>query len=300
MDLSIIIVNWNTKPLLERCLQSVFETANDLEFETFVVDNASTDDSVVMVWERFPQVKLIENSDNVGFAYANNQAILLSKGRYVLLLNSDTEVKPGALTSLLAFMDVHPLVGAVGPHLLNSDGSLQPSCYPLLTPWREFWRLLFLDRLTRRATYDMENWDLHTPREVEVIKGACLLVRQEALEKIGLLDTRYFMYTEEMDLCYRLQRAGWKLYWVPDAQVLHYGEASSKQIAETMYVQLYRSKVQFHRKTGGEARASLFKVLLALAYAPRFIIATASRPIRPASATQARTFRRLLSELATM
>ncbi len=300
VDLSIIIVNWNTREMLAHCLASVYGTAGGLEFEVFAVDNASTDGSVQMVRERFPQVHLIENSENVGFARANNQAIRLSQGRYVLLLNSDTKVYPGALGTMVQFMERHPRAGGCGPLLLNADGSLQVSCHPMLTPWREFWRLLFLERVSRRATYDISRWDLHTPREVEVIKGACLMLRWEVLDRVGLMDTRYFMYTEEMDLCYRLRRAGWGLYWVPEAQVVHYGEGSTRQVAETMYVQLYRSKMQFYRKTGGEAWARLFKALLVLAYLPRFLVTVTGAPFAPAMAVRARTYRRLLAELPMM
>jgi GT2 family glycosyltransferase len=126
------------------------------------------------------------------------------------------------------------------------------------------------------------------------------MLRREALDQVGLLDERYFMYTEEMDLCYRLRRAGWKLYWAPEAQVIHYGEASSRQMAEDMYIQLYRSKVQFHRKFGGEGRARLFKRLITLAYLPRAVVASPSAILMPALAPRARTFRRLLAELPAM
>lgn len=300
MDLSIVIINWNTRDLLAGCLRSIYETANDLAFEVFVVDNASADGSAAMVRERFPQVHLIENRENVGFARANNQAIQQATGRYVLLLNSDTEVKSGALAALLNFMEAHPQAGAAGPYLLNADGSLQPSCYPMLTPWREFWRLLFLAPLARRAAYPMGRWDAHIPREVEVLKGACLLLRRAALEQVGLLDERYFIYTEEVDLCYRLARTGWKLYWVPQARVTHYGEGSTRQVAEAMYVQLYRSKVQFCRKMGGQRRARLFKVLVTLAYLPRLVVALLGGLLAPSLATRARTYRRLLAELPGM
>jgi GT2 family glycosyltransferase len=311
-DLSIIIVNWNTRALLADCLTSVEgcrlqvtgpeaqpSTCN-LKLETIVVDNASSDDSAAMVRERFPWARLIENAENVGFARANNQGIALAAGRYVLLLNPDTEVHPGALKTLVQFTDAHPAAGACGARLLNSDGSLQPACHPMLTPGREFWRLLFLERLWPRATYPMERWDTAMPRRVEVIKGACLLLRRDALNQIGVLDDNYFMYTEEVDLCHRLAQVGWELWYVPAAAVTHYGESSSKQVREEMYVQLYRSKIQFYRKFGGERRARLAKVLLATAYAPRAaataIAALARKSIRP----QAHIYRRLLAELPRM
>ncbi|MEZ4515331.1 MAG: glycosyltransferase family 2 protein, partial [Chloroflexota bacterium] len=219
-DLSIIIVNWNTRQLLAGCLSSVISeqlsvTSHQplitdhrslitghcpLVTETIVVDNASSDGSAATVRERFPAVHLIENGRNTGFALANNQGICHSRGRYVMLLNSDTVVHPGALQTLVAFMDAHPEVGACGPRLLNGDGSLQPSVHPMLTPGREFWRLSFLEHLSPRATYPVDRWDTVTPRPVEVIKGACLVLRRSALHQTGLLDDRYFMYTEEVDL----------------------------------------------------------------------------------------------------
>ena len=311
IDLSIIIVNWNTCDLLAQCLESVGSvqrTADSalptaycpLSTEVIVVDNASADGSPGMVRERFSWVTLIENQDNVGFARANNQGIIASRGAYILLLNSDTVMHPGALETLLAFMDVHPQAGACGPRLLNGDGSLQHGCHPMLTPGREFWRLLFLDYLWPRATYRMQRWDLRQARPVAVIKGACLLLRRQALRQVGLLDERYFMYTEEVDICYRLAQAGWSLWYVPAAVVTHYGEASSRQAAQAMYVQLYRSKVQFYRKIGGERQARQFKRLLKLAYAPRRALVAAAAWFWPAWRPRAETYRQLLSELPQM
>lgn len=300
-SVTIIIVNWNTRGFLARCLHAIeAQGCACHNIETFVVDNASTDGSVEMVLAYYPWVKLVTNTENVGFARANNQALFQSHGRYVILLNSDTEVHPGACETLVTFLDNHPRAGACGPRLLNADGSLQPSCHPILTPGREFWRLMFLDRLWRRATYAQERWDPEQPRQVEVIKGACLMLRREALDEVGVLDDRYFMYTEEMDLCYRLMQVGWELWWAPQAQVTHYGEASSRQMAEEMYIQLYRSKVQFHRKFGGEARAKRFKRLLACAYGPRWVTIGLIAQLKPSLIPRARTYRHLLFELSTM
>lgn len=311
MDLSIVIVNWNTCGLLAQCLESLLGRAGALAelsprpsfpptYEILVVDNASTDGSAKMVRAHFAQVRLIANPSNVGFACANNQAVRKSSGRYVLLLNSDTEVHAGALQAMTDFMDRHPRAAACGPLLLNTDGTLQSSCHPLLTPGREFWRLFFLDRVWRWGSYDQVSWNRAEPHLVEVIKGACLLLRHEALDQVGLLDESYFMYTEEMDLCYRLARAGWDLWWVPQAVVTHHGEASSRQVAEDMYVQLYRSKTQFHRKFGGARRVAWFKALVSVAYLPRLLVATAGGVLSPHLVVRARTYRRLLAELPRM
>lgn len=307
--LSIIIVNWNTRKMLARCLDAILGPVEGSltaaggdrsSCEVFVVDNASTDGSGAMVEKRFPEVRLITNEENLGFARANNQAIRQASGRYVLLLNPDTEVLPRALEFMIQCMEQLPQAGGCGPLLLNADGSLHPSCHPMLTPEREFWRLIFLDRLWPRATYQQEAWDQATARRVEVIKGACLLLRREALEEVGLLDEDYFVYTEEMDLCYRLARAGWQLWWVPRAVVRHNGEASTKQAAEAMYVQLYRSKVQFYRKFGGSCRAARFKCLVGLAYWPRLVAAMFGGTFSPCWKGRAALYRRLLLELPGM
>lgn len=304
MLLSVVIVNWNTRDMLAQCLQSILtdreQQARQPSIEVFVVDNASSDGSVQMIKERFPWVRLIENVENLGFAQANNQAIGLARGRYILLLNSDTEVHAGALTALIDFMEKTPAAGGAGAYLLNADGTLQPACHPMLTPWREFLRLIFLDRFLHVAVYSPGWWQTEEPRRTEVIKGACLMLRRMALDQVGLLDGSYFMYTEEVDLCYRLTQAGWQLWWVPAAKVTHFGEASSRQVARTMYVQLYRSKIQFYRKYGGDRRADLFKRLLRVAYWPRFAAATLFAPLSPSLNTKACIYRDLLSQLPTL
>ncbi len=302
-DLSIVVVNWNTRDLLAACLESIAaECANltDAAIETIVVDNGSSDGSAGMVEERFPWVRLIANRENSGFARANNQGVRASSAHYVMLLNSDTVLHAGALRALLSFVESRPRAGAVGPLLLNADGSLQPSCHPMLTPGREFWRLLFLERFWPRATYPMTRWDREIPREIEVIKGACIVLRREALDRVGLLDESFFMYTEEVELCHRLAEAGWELWWEPRATVTHYGGASSRQMAEAMYLELYRSKLRFFRKCGGETAARRARRLLLCAYVPRWLAASALGRLRPSLVPRARTFRRLLDELPTM
>lgn len=301
--LTIIIVSWNTMAMTARCLRSIEQEPGDGaagDYEVVVVDNASSDGSVAMVRRDFPWVRVIDNHENHGFARANNQAIEASERELVLLLNSDTEVQPGALGELVAFMDGHPQAAAAGAMMLNADGSLQESCRPMLTPGRELWRLSYLDHLWPRASYRMRSWDTETPRPVEVMMGACMMLRRSALDQIGALDERYFMYTEEVDLCYRLAARSWQLWYVPRARVTHFGALSSRQAAQEMFVQLYRSKVQFYRKTGGERLARRFKRMLRLAYWPRLAAARLLAPFWPAAAGQAALYSRLLHELATM
>lgn len=260
-DLSIIIVSWNTVGLLDACLASIMAHPPCRQFQVTVVDNASTDGSVQMVRARYPDVKLIKNEENIGFARANNQGLRQAAGRHVLLLNPDTEVRPEALETLARFLDEHEEVGAVGARILNPDGTLQPSCYPAPTLLNEWLHLFHLDRERREG---MEAWDVTEAREVEVLLGACMMVRREALDDVGFLDERFFMYSEEVDFCYRLQKAGWPLYWVPQAQVVHYGGQSTRQAATDMFVRLYEGKLLYFRKHHGAGAARLYKLILLL------------------------------------
>jgi len=209
----------------------------------------------------------------MGFATANNQAIHRCNGRYILLLNPDTAVNPGALTTLVDFMDASPYTGAAGAKLINKDGTLQVSCFPRPTLMREFWRLFHLDKVWPLSFYRVEKWPPDQPHEAEILMGACLIVRKEIFDQVGMLDSEYFMYSEEMDLCYRIKKAGWQLSWVPLAVVFHYGGQSTVQIAEKMFLQLYMSKVQYFRKIHGRMAAEFYKLILLIASVGRLILA---------------------------
>lgn len=274
MDLSIIIVSWNVREHVTQCLNSIIDHPPACAFDVWVVDNVSTDGTPEWVRSQFPHVQLITNQTNLGFARGNNQAIHLSTGRYVLLLNPDTEVRPGALTALVEFLDAHPQTGAVGPRLLNPDGSLQVSCFPFPTLGRELWRLFHLDALRRVSQYAMHQWPTTEPREVDVIQGACLALRRATLDQTGLLDENYFIYTEEVDLCYRIQRAGWSLYCALYAEVVHYGGQSTQQAATRMFLHLYQSKLQYFRKHQGASAARLYKLILLAASLARLGLTT--------------------------
>lgn len=264
IDLSIIIVSWNTGPYLRRCLESL-EEARDLfshRFEVFVIDNGSVDGSQQMVESEFAMVQLIRNNQNLGFARANNQGLALARGRYLMLLNPDTQVRPTALSELMSFMENDQTAGAAGPKLLNPDGSLQISCYPVPTLVRELWRMLHLDRLHPLAAYPPSWWQSGQPLPVDMVQGACLMLRREALRQVGMLDEGFFMYTEEVDLCLRLRNVGWRVYWVPSAEVTHYGGQSTRQSSEAMFLELYKSKILFFRKHYGRAAAAIYKGIL--------------------------------------
>lgn len=301
MILSILIVSWNTRDLLAQCLTSIVAHPPDGGYEIIVVDNASTDGSAAMVRTRFPGIILFENTGNAGFAGANNQAIGCSRGRYLLLLNPDTVVEAGALAVLLDFMNTQTTAGAAGPRLLNADGSLQDSCHPAPTLFRELWRLFHLDSLYPLAQYRMDGWPQDTPHPVDTVQGAALIVRRDVIDRVGMMDPSYFMYSEEVDWCLRIRRAGWEICWVPQSRIVHYGAQSTRQVAPTMFVQLYRGKLQYFRKHYGPVYAALYKVVLLAAAAARILLTPlvwlALPKQRPDSARLARNYGRLILAL---
>ncbi len=305
-DLSVVIVSWNTCDLLAACLHSVLQEAEaaQLAVEIFVVDNASTDQSVTMVREQFPAVALLENDSNPGFATANNQALARSSGRYCLLLNPDTYVLPDGLGALVRFMDAHAHVGAAGARLLNADGTLQFSCSPEPTLARETWRLFHLDEVRPLGVYAMSDWSTAAPRPVDVVQGAAMIVRAAVLAQVGPLDEGYFMYSEEVDWCTRIRRAGWQIFWVPDARIVHYGGQSARQVADAMFLQLYRGKVQYFHKHGGEAATGAYKLVLACATLARIAVGPLAlmeaEPSRQRHLNLARQYRMLLRSLPSL
>ncbi|MDP2518456.1 glycosyltransferase family 2 protein [Shimia thalassica] len=266
MDLSIVIVNWNTREMLRDCLQSVFDTLSDLKAEVFVVDNASEDGSQDMVRNSFPQVNLICNTDNRGFAAANNQALALASGRYVLLLNSDTLVHGDVLSASCSFMDGRPEVGVMGCRVLNRDGTLQitgsgyPSLLNLSLMTTGLWKLKnvpFFDR------YQMQTWDRRTEREIDVVSGCYMVVRKTAMDEVGLLDEDFFFYGEETDWCRRFADAGWKLVLSPVGEITHFGGGSVKKLNHKRDVMLTEGTVRLHRKHGGVLGGAACWTLLA-------------------------------------
>lgn len=304
MDLSVVIVNWNTRELLAQCLGSIYRALPRAEFEIFVVDNASSDGSPAMVNEQFPQTHLVVNEQNLGFARANNQAIRVCEGRHVLLLNSDTIVLPGAFDALVDFMDSHPQTGASGARLLNADGSLQYSCSPAPSLIGEFKRLFHLPGVRPDGYYPMHEWNQDQPRQVDVILGACLMLRRQVLNQVGLLDEEYFMYSEEVDLCTRIRAAGWELYWTPQAQVVHLGGQSTRQVSDAMFLRLYQAKLIYFRKQHGHWKAFLYKLIIMAAAIFRLLLtplAWFQKPTkRQALLALAGNYQRLLFHLPSM
>lgn len=223
--LSVIIVNWNTCNLLRDCLRTLFLDLPD-DWEVIVVDNGSTDASTAMVQSEHPQASLICNVENAGFARANNQGIRRSTGRYVLLLNSDTQIPPGALSRLIDFMDNQLQVGACSPQLRTSGGDSQAYAFGNEPSLGYLLRRGLTRLLLNRPIHD---WDVGHTIDVDWVSGACLLLRQEALAQIGGLDENIFMYFEDVDLCRRIRQQGWRVCYVPDIQITHLGGQSSIQ-----------------------------------------------------------------------
>jgi GT2 family glycosyltransferase len=246
-ELSIIIVNYNVRQLLLDCIQTVINTANGIEYEIIVVDNVSSDGSVEAVRKSFPSVQVIANKKNVGFAQANNQGYKISEGDFILLLNPDTIVKPDAIKNTLEFMKKTPGAGIAACRLLNPDGSLQKSIRSFPSISRNVARVLFIDRIllseNRRATYyRME------PLVIDYCAAAYMMVRGVAIGEMALLNPDFFMYSEEKDLALRIKEKGWKTYFVPFGEIIHYGEQSTRQMPEEMFLELQRSQIKFFKK----------------------------------------------------
>ena len=271
IDLSICIVNWNTEAILRECLRSVYEYTRGISYEIFVVDNASRDKSVEMVKDLYPNVHLIVNERNKGFAAANNQALGLARGRYILFLNPDTVIHQGALERMVQFMEGHSEAGAMGCKLLNEDGSVQhslrqfPSLGVALVEGTILRRLPFLRR--RVKDFKMEGFSFDETKEVDAVCGAALLVRKDVLDEVGPMDEAYFMFIEELDLCRRIWAKGHKIYFTPEARITHLGGESRNQDPDGLMIVSLKSLFRYFTKFKGPREIFLFKVL----YKPLFL-----------------------------
>ena len=251
-DLSVIIVSYNVREFLQQCLHSLEKAGEGLSMEIIVVDNASGDGSAEMVRREFPRVRLIENRDNRGFSRANNQAVRIAGGRYLLLINPDTLAREDTLAAMIAFMEAHPEAGAAGCKILNPDGTLQLSCrrsFP--TPWVALSKITGLGRLFPGSrlfgSYNLTYLDPDRTAQVDALSGSFMFLRRQALEQVGLFDEQYFMYGEDLDLCYRIKKATWKIYYVPDTQIIHYKGKSTESSAGTV-IDFYRAMYIFVKK----------------------------------------------------
>ena len=279
-DVSIVIVSWNTKALVLDCLASLGDAAGSLALEVVLVDNASTDDTVAAVRQRYPEVIVVENRDNRGFAAANNQGIRVARGRYVLLLNSDTAADVGSIETLVRFADTEPRSGAVGGMLLDGNGAFQASFQKAPSIVRECLSASGLGSRLWFAGYPSYGpAQSRVRRQVEVIPGACMLLRRAALDDVGLLDESYFMYSEETDLCRRLRARDWSVWYVPEARITHFGGQSTRQVRTAMVLELYRSKVRYMAIHHGTMRALVLRSLLTVILRSKRAIAE----LRPAT-----------------
>ncbi len=287
MELSIVIVNYNTCSLLRDCLRSVYASEGQFDYEVIVVDNRSPDDSAHMVRHEFPQATLIASSINGGYAYANNRGLQQARGNYLLLLNPDTVLPPSALRDMLQFMVGHPEAGVAGPKLVLANGNLDLACrrsFPTLDV--AFFRLTGLSKLyphsSRFNRYNMGYLDPDQLTEVDSVVGAFMLIRREALEQAGLLDERFFAYGEDIDLCYRIKvDHGWKVYYNPAVVVTHYKSQATRQRALKMNIEFYRAMWLFHQKHYASHTFFLLNWLTALGTAGLCVLALIVNGLRP-------------------
>lgn len=282
MKLSVIIVNYNVRYFLEQCLLSVMEAAKAVETEVFVVDNNSVDGSVHMVREKFPWVKLIENQDNAGFSKANNQAIRLSQGKYILLLNPDTLVESDTFSKCCDFMDSHPDAGGLGVKMIDGSGKFLPeSKRGLPTPAVAFYKMSGLSKIFRHSKqfnrYHLGYLPENETNSIEILAGAYMLMRKDLLDKIGYLDETFFMYGEDIDLSWRIIKAGFKNYYFPETRIIHYKGESTKKTSVNYVLTFYQAMIIFSRKHFTGSNANLMIALIQLAIYFRAFMALTHR-----------------------
>ncbi|MEC0227963.1 glycosyltransferase family 2 protein [Paenibacillus alba] len=253
MDLSILIVNYKTRDLTLACIESVITSSTSYKYEIILIDNASNDGIIQAINEQYPQVVTIANTDNVGFSKANNQGIRVAKGRYVLLLNSDTIVQPDTMDTMLHFMDENPSVGASGCKIVLPDGSLDKACkrgFP--TPSASFYYAFGFSKLfpkkPRFNQYQLGYLNPDDEYPIDSLVGAFMLIRREAIEQVGMLDEEFFMYGEDIDWCYRIKQAGWVNYYYPRTHIVHHKGASSRRKPFKIIYEFHRAMILFHNK----------------------------------------------------
>ncbi len=274
-DLSIIIVSWNVCDLLRKCLQSIEQGKGNLNVEVIVVDNASSDGSQDMVRDEFPTVKLEAQSENVGFPRGNNLGLEIANGSHFLLLNPDTEVLGDALSILIQYLENHPAVGLVAGQLLNPDRSTQSSIRRFPTVAIGIFESTWLQGLAPRRLLDryyFADAPADTPLEVDWVVGACMMVRKEIIEQVGLLDEAYYMYSEELDWCKRIKTAGWQVVYLPTAEIIHHVGKSSEQAVAERHVNFQRAKLRYFRKFHGPRPTLLIRGVLLANYFEQLIV----------------------------
>ena len=253
MKLSIIIVNYNVKHFLEQCLRSINKASKNLDIEIFVVDNNSVDNSIEMVKAKFPNVNTIINKKNLGFSKANNQAIRKAKGEYVLLLNPDTVIQENTLSITIDFLEKNTRAGGLGVKMIDGSGNFLPeSKRSLPTPSIAFYKIFGLSYLFPKSRkfgkYHLKYLDQNKIHEIDIISGAFLMTRKKIIDKIGLLDERFFMYGEDIDLSYRIQQAGYQNFYLPTTSIIHYKGESTKKTSVNYIITFYNAMIIFSQK----------------------------------------------------
>jgi hypothetical protein len=268
--LSVIVVNWNVRDLLQRAITSVYTSWGEQSgLEIIVVDNASRDDSVAMLHADFPDVQVIANTENRGFTGGNNQGLAAATGNFLLLLNPDTEVVEDALPRMVAYLKSHPDAGMIGPQLLNPDGSVQSSRRRFPTLPVLFLESTWLEKLAPRKLlrhyYAQEQPD-NLVQDADWITGAAMLTRHETFAQVGGMDEGFFMYSEELDWCRRIREAGWRVVYFPEARIIHHEGKSSEQVVPARHIYFQSSKVRYTRKYHGNAIAGILRFWLLAQY----------------------------------
>jgi len=308
-DISVSIVSFNTKDLLRDCIQSLLRSQSDHEatLEIIVADNGSSDGTHEMVREEFPDVKFIETGGNIGYGRANNAALAHATGRYYLILNSDTQVQPNALQTMMAYLDHHEEAGMVGARLVLNDGSTQASCATDPTLAAEFYEQFYLDKLFPKnrliGRYRMTHWDYETVREVDQICGANFFIRSEAFKQIGGFDPAYFMYYEDIDFCIRLRRTGWKIVFLPDAVIHHVLGASSVkrwEIRALMVASYNESRYYYYHMHYGKSKAEQLKAIVLSGALLRLLAWSIMAVLKPSARDQVKLFKDVVSRTARL
>jgi GT2 family glycosyltransferase len=291
VDISVIIVNWNTKALLEQCLRSLCLSPSCRTTEIIVVDNGSADGSTEMLEDQFPQVKLIRNHENLGFARANNVGIHHSSGRYICLVNSDVAVMPGCLDILADYLDENPTVGNVGPRVLNPNLTLQSSCRCFPTLWNNFCSATGLAAAFAHTRFFSGEHMFFFPHDrtldVDVLVGCFWMLRGDAIRDVGLLDDEFFMYGEDVDWCRRCWDARWRIVFLPAAQAIHFRGGSSGKHGVSLAVAQQSSVFRYWSKHKGAAEVLGIKSILFCHHAIRYLLATAVQFFLPSNTLRA-------------
>lgn len=269
LDLSIVLVSWNVADLLAACLDSIYAGLGTLQADVIVVDSGSSDQTVALLRARFPQVIMLAQGENIGYTRANNLGLAQAKGRYLLLLNPDTEIIGDALQRMVAYLDANPTVGIVGPFTHNTDGSYQSTRRRFPTLATAFFESTWLQGLAPKSIlqrYYVEDAPHDQMLDVDWVQGSALMARREVYEQIGGLDEGYVMYSEELDWCKRAKDAGWRVVFLADAEITHHGGKSSDQVVARRHILFQQSKLRYFRKYHGALAAQALRAVLLLNY----------------------------------